>query len=364
MAGAKKVTKKIMKRKVVVRKRNGKGVSRVSGDRVLAQGTGRTAEMPFGCSPIPRGPALHPKSWDAFATAHAPLPRSVGPYTVVRTSFLTQTHARCGIIGTFKRHPLTAGVPGGTVPGSSAILTGGWSNCVMATEEAPTAIGTTAATGFHFAPFPGGTNAHARATSAETFTCCPAAISVQIMGPLSLSDAHGQIAAAVVPARLDLTGDPRTWDEIQTDITSYFRPRLLSAGKITLRGVQMDSHPLSMSDVSSFEPLLYDTPNPNTTSPLAWGSGLPYPCGWAPMAFVNPTGAELQLLISVEWRVRFDVGNPAVASHRHHGVSTDASWDNQIRRASEALPGVIDIVERVANTGMGLYSKASAAGLI
>jgi hypothetical protein len=232
----------------------------------------------------------------------------------------------------------------------------------MVTEEANTAIGTTAATGFHFSPFPGGADNASR--NQTTFTCCPAAISVQIIGPQPLFEAYGQVAAAVIPARLDLTEDTRTWEEIQTDITSYFRPRMLSAGKLTLRGVQMDSHPLSMSDVSSFEPLIHETPNPNIAQILPWGVDRPFPCGWAPMAFVNPTGAALQLLISVEWRVRFDVGNPAVASHQHHGVSTDAGWDRHIRRATEALPGVIDIVERVASTGMGLYSKAAAAGLV
>ena len=268
---------------------------------------------------------------------------------------MKQTDAQCGIIGTFKVRPFD-------LPGAGAVVTGGWSNCVMATQEAQGQISSTTSTGFHYAPFPGG--GPVSAPNSTTFTCCPAAISVQIMGPESLSTAAGQMAAAIVPARLDLTSDTRTWDEVQTLITSYFRPRLLSAGKLTLRGVQMDSHPLSMSDVSSFEPMIHSTPNPNTTVPGTWNENQPFPCGWAPMAFVNPTGAPLQLLIAVEWRVRFDIGNPAVASHTHHGVSTDAGWDQQIRRASEALPGVIDIVERVANTGLGLYSKASAAGLV
>jgi hypothetical protein len=351
---AKKVViKKVIKKKTA-RNRGGKGVTRSLAERVLAQGTGRAVARPFGAkTSVPRLLSLHPKVWDAFATAHAALPRSVGPYTVVRTSFLTQTTSRCGFIGTFKRRAFDS---------AGKALTGGWSNCVMVTEESNTPIGSTNATGFHFAPFPGGADNASR--NQTTFTCCPAAISVQIMGPQALSEAAGQMAAAVVPARLDLTDDIRTWEEIQTDVTSYFRPRLLSAGKLTLRGVQMDSHPLSMADVSSFEPLIHETPNPGSVVAQPWVTDRPYPCGWAPMAFVNPTGAPLQMLIAVEWRVRFDVGNPAVASHQHHGVSSDSSWDQHIRRATEALPGVIDIVERVANTGMGLYTKAAAAGLM
>lgn len=352
------VIKKILKKKQPARKRAGKGVSRASADRVLAQGTGRAVARPFGCkSAVPRSLSLHPQAWDAFATVHAALPRSVGPYTVIRTSFLTQTNSRCGFIGTFKMRAKNQVSAGGR-----AVQSEGWSNCVMVTEEAATAIGSTAATGFHYAPFPGGADVNARLQT--TFTCCPAAVSVQIMGPEAIGVAAGQLVAAVVPARLDLTDDTRSWETVQSDITSYFRPRLLSAGKLSLRGVQMDSHPLSMNEVSSFEPLYHEDPNPNEVTPVAWKEEQPYPCGWAPMAFVNPTSAPLQLLIAVEWRVRFDVGNPAVASHQHHGVSTDASWDHGVRRATEALPGVIDIVERVASTGMGLYSKAVSAGLL
>jgi len=337
-------------KKLVRRKYGSKAVNRSNGDRVLAQGTGQVAMRPFGGGyGIPRSPSLHPKCWDAFATAHAALPRSVGPYTVVRTSFLTQTSARCGFIGTFKRTEPTR--------------YNGWSNCVMVTEEADTQIGNTLATGFHYAPFPGGAS-DSDGRTLTTFTCCPAAISVQIIGPEALQAAAGQLAAAVVPARMDLINDTRTWEEIQTDITSYFRPRLMSAGKLTLRGVQMDSFPLSMTDVSSFEPLITDPPNPNTAKLAPWDANQPSPRGWAPMAFVNPSGATLQLLIAVEWRVRFDVGNPAVASHSHHGVSSDHSWDQQIRRAADALPGVLDIVEKVANTGIGLYRGAAAAGLL
>lgn len=348
------VIKKILKRKQPSRKRAGKGVNRTNADRVLAQGTGRAVERAFGCK-VPRSVSLHPKVWDAFATAHAPLPRSVGPYTVVRTSFLTLTNSRCGIIGTFKTRQRNPGNAGGKSP-----LPGGWTNCVMATEEGVGAINSTTSTGFHFAPFPGGSAQRGE----SSFTCCPAAISVQIMGPEAIGVASGQLLAAVAPVRLDLSADPRTWEQVQADLTAYFRPRLLSAGKISLRGVQMDSHPLSMNDVSSFEPLLHVAPNPNTTTPEAWQEEQPYPCGWAPMYFVNPTQTPLQLLISVEWRVRFDLGNPAVSTHEHHGVSSDMAWDQHIRRAADALPGVVDIVEKVANTGLGLYSKAASAGLI
>lgn len=85
------------------------------------------------------------------------------------------------------------------------------------------------------------------------------------------------------------------------------------------------------------------------------------------MCISNPQLAQISLLITVEWRVRFDISNPAVASHTHHGVSSDLSWERAIRRASDALPGVVDIVQKVANVGVaGVqgYKAISAAAML
>jgi hypothetical protein len=132
----------------------------------------------------------------------------------------------------------------------------------------------------------------------------------------------------------------------------------MSGGKLALRGVQMDSHPLSMSDVSEFTGLtsITDATNQGGTGAVAWNDD-PYkvdPSGWAPMVIYNPTNEPLALLVAIEWRVRFDISNPAVSSHAHHGVSSDASWEKHIAAATRQLPGVLDIVEKVANTGMAV----------
>jgi hypothetical protein len=342
-------------KKKIVKKKRVQPTNRSNATRVLAQGTGHTVARAFGGGQktnVPRSLGLPNGCWDAFHSAHAALPRSVGPYTVVRTTKLVDTTSKFSLIGTFRRHnsPNSGG-------GDS------WSNCVLARSAmgATGAIGTTSATEFVPIPFPG-----AKGGMDSTFTCCPAAISVQVMCTDAISAAAGQLAAAVIPARLDLSNDTRTYGEIEDAFVSYFRPRLLSAGKLALRGVQLDSHPLSMADVSEFLPMTIDnlespaTPW-NDTSAL-WHNV--HPTGWAPMVVYNPTNAPLALLITVEWRVRFDIANPAVSSHTHHGVSSDMAWDQGIRRATAALPGVLDIVERVANTGLNLaraYGQGAAA---
>jgi hypothetical protein len=232
-----------------------------------------------------------------------------------------------------------------------------WTNICCATEEGPGPIGGSASTGFYGIPLP---IADTLAGPSGGGTLCPAAVSVQILGNDSLQTANGQLAAAVCPVRMDFRGTTRTWSDIESQFISYFRPRLMSAGKIVLRGVQMDSHPLSMSDVSSFRGAKEVTAalNPAGVVPAAWSlDAAPYDtCGWAPMVIYNPDNTSLSLLITMEWRVRFDISNPAVASHSHHGVSSDVAWEKHIAAATRQLPGVLDIVEKVATTGMAVAS--------
>jgi hypothetical protein len=265
----------------------------------------------------------------------------VGPYTVVRTSALLTSSAEFIMVGTART--------GGANVGDF------WSNIVMAESTgAGGVINNTPSTKFQVIAPPGG-DVENRLNS--TFTCCPAAISCQVMGKSNLQNADGQLAAAVVPARMDLYGDVRTWEDVGKQVVSYFRPRLMSAGKLSLRGIQMDSFPLSMADVSEFLPMepVAEAFTPMSGWGLASGTGAPRFSGWAPMAVYNPDGASLSILVSIEWRVRFDIANPAVASHTHHGVTSDHAWERNLQRAHSALPGVLDIVEKVANTGAAVY---------
>jgi len=122
----------------------------------------------------------------------------------------------------------------------------------------------------------------------------------------------------------------------------------------------MDSHPLSMSDVSEFRGAHEVTASLNAggVTPANWSLvDAPYDTnGWAPMVIFNPDSAALSLLVTIEWRVRFDMSNPAVSSHTHHGVTSDVSWEKHVAAATRQLPGVLDIVEKVASTGMSVAS--------
>ena len=211
-------------------------------------------------------------------------------------------------------------------------------------------------------------------------TCVPSALSVQIINPTPVQTAAGTGVAAVCPVRLDLSGSAKSWKDIGDEVLSYYRPRVLTGGKLALRGVQMDSMPLSMTDVSDFREIYGVDPVVTAPSSVRWNSGvtlqnIPAPAlltdaqktfgvnlqpeGWAPMVYYSPYNAqrdpvdrqEMSFLVTMEWRVRFDISNPACSSHTLHKPSSDIQWHNMISNAVKVLPGVIDIVEKVANAG-------------
>jgi len=190
----------------------------------------------------------------------------------------------------------------------------------------------------------------------EAATLVPSAITVQIMCPTALDSATGIIYAGVMNTQADIGGRSESWATYFEKFVQFQAPRLLSAGKLVLRGVQGSSMPLNMTEVSKFTPLykLADTA-------FTWSTFDTKPRGWAPIMVYNPSGTTLELLITVEYRVRFDLDHPASASHTHHKVATDTSWDNMSKKASAIGHGISDIADIVANTGEAVGKALRAA---
>jgi hypothetical protein len=77
------------------------------------------------------------------------------------------------------------------------------------------------------------------------------------------------------------------------------------------------------------------------------------------------TPQSLEFLITVEWRVRFDPGNPAVASHSHHDTTSDGVWNSVCREMSSAGHGVEELAEDVMELGaMGGAARLAATALL
>jgi hypothetical protein len=117
----------------------------------------------------------------------------------------------------------------------------------------------------------------------------------------------------------------------------------LSGGKLALKGVTCSSYPLDMTEYSSFLPLV------TTGAAVTWNDTFGGPAAMAPIVFVQNTApaATLDFLVTIEWRVRFDVGNPACASHTYHPPTSDSDYSRVIHAMQAMGHGVEDIEEAV-----------------
>lgn len=192
----------------------------------------------------------------------------------------------------------------------------------------------------------------------------PAALTVQVMNPNALLGTSGIVYVGRSHAQLELGGSSRTWDDAGQQFVSFMSPRLCSAGKLAMRGVKVSSYPLDMSELANFTGV-----NPYGTTPLkasyTWANNdLLRPAGLAPIVVYNPDAVQLDFLITIEWRVRFDIGNPAASAHRYQGVTSDAVWDAATRASAALGHGVVDIVEDVAEAGAEGLAAAAAISMM
>jgi hypothetical protein len=263
---------------------------------------------------------------------------------VVRTTRLLSSSSHVNIIGSF-----------GHVSPASPVEQAAWSTIGMISSvNKALPINGALNTLRWLVPFPG-----AAPGVGSNLTAVPSAISVQVMNANPLQTTEGIVAGAVCPVQLDLRGRTDTWQEFGDEVVSYMKPRLMSAGKLALRGVQADGYPLNMSEISNFKHVRFigdDTTTLDTANALQQ-------LGWSPIVIVNEGSSltpalELKFLITIEWRVRFDMSNPAVSSHQYHPVATDADWGKMIEGAVSRASGMMDIVEKVANAGTALASAA------
>jgi hypothetical protein len=203
-------------------------------------------------------------------------------------------------------------------------------------------------------------------------TLVPAAITVQIMNPGALASAatSGILYIGASKTQFRLQGDAtRSWTAIGQDFVSYQAPRLCAASKLALRGVQVSAKPVNIQELMDFERIvpsldmstsppsetygvftdgwLTESTDQSTTEALQVRSLK----GFAPVMIYNPDRVELQVLVTIEWRVRFDYGHPAASTHQVHAASSTQKWD-AVQRVSDAIGhGCTDIVEHVASIG-------------
>lgn len=297
--------------------------------RGIKQGVGRSVTRAFGGIVSTN---YHPCHHDAFHMAHLPLPRAVGPYTIVRTTQIITFNQGLELFGpVFDR------------------ANNKWSNiCSIGFNDLNAQVGAAGKIAL---------NKFASMNNSNWNGCqlTPAAFSIQIMNPNALQTTSGivyigRVRTAYKPSE-DLTTDVK---DLANELVSYNQPRLCSAGKLALRGVHVDCVPFNMSELANFTALS----SPTFTQ---YGSSSPNPLGFAPVFVYNPNAIGLQAIVCCEWRVRFDPSNPAQATHVFHPPASESAWAKAQHYAEAIGNGVVDIADKVANIGNSVTQAMGGA---
>jgi len=304
------------------KKRNGKG-----------KGNGKTGRK---APRAPRSAFISNDCWDAFHPRHLALPRAVAPYTVIRTTAIwnpTTDVARRFVLFGPMMSAGTLAVDGRRWTNSMAL----GSNKVLTTLKNDTDA-------FFRYTF---TSMHSSSWSAASVT--PAAFSIQILNPEALAASVGMCYVGRCHNKVHVAaGDLSTdIDSLANELVSYSEPRMCSAGKLALRGVQIDAVPNNMSELALFTTLERQSPDPTT---LASNYTMHHE-GFNPIFLYNPNAVDLQVLVCCEWRVRFDPSNPAYSACSSHRPSTDIDWFRHLEAAVKVGHGVVDLADKISRYG-------------
>lgn len=308
----------------------------------IKQGVGRVTRVPFGPrrNPIRRMLAVNPRlALNANHPSHLALPRAVGPYSVTRVTQSFDLARAVTLLG-----PMMAYATNKPDDGRWSALVGA---CSHQASSAINAINNT-----HFL------NALSLGNYSSQDSVAVSAFSVQVMNANALQTTSGMLYIGRLHTAGSYGGSAQTWEEAVEEFISFNAPRLCSAGKLALRGVTLDAVPYNMSELSNFTDIL-SAQNTNPTIQDTWSDLVATGtrpstarfAGFAPIVIYNPTLVPLTVLVTVELRTRFAATNPAQASHTHHPIASDATWDAAIRSMVREGHGTKDIAEVVANRG-------------
>lgn len=322
----------------------------------VKQGAARAVTVPFGSKRRSRrkgsrkgSASCGPKVWDAFHPSHLSLPRAVAPYTVVRTTAIWQQSDTATEDFSNRRKFVLFG-PVHRESADDGCWTNGYaigSNKALDTLRSEAS----GACGYAF----GSIAATNGAWKASSIT--PAAFSIQVMNPEALQSSKGMVYIGRCHNKVHLSaGDISTsWEVLAQELVAYSEPRICSAAKLALRGVQVDAVPNNMNKLSEFSTVSNYLSGSLTTQPTTISANYNYmQDGFNPIFIYNPSGVDLQILVCCEWRVRFDPSNPAYSACTSHPPSSDRTWWNTMEDSVKLGNGVVDIATKVAALGSAL----------
>jgi len=322
--GARKVLAKVRKDLKLKIKRPRANMRRNAAN-VLTQGVGAVTRRAFGTKQTKgTNTRMLMKCLDARIPRTLGLPRAVGPYTVIRTTVLHKSSSDFIMFAPFKDY--------GTEKWFS------WCGIeAVVPEHDVTHLSNTLIVRMPM---------HALGSACEAV---PAGLTVQVMNPASLQNADGIFAMTRVNQQMAIGDSPAgvTWRELAGRVTANYFPRLLSGGKLAIKGVKCDSYPLDMTEYSDFMQISDITGHQTTMNRFI------RPAALAPIIFVqnNEMPKTIEFLVTMEWRVRFDPGNPATSSHSFHNTLPDEAWNRVISAMSSMGHGVVDLGDDIVDAG-------------
>lgn len=315
--------------------------------RPLRQGVGAVSTA-SGISVSRRRKSKNPKTHHARCLnanypQHLALPRAIGPYTVTRSTCIVSAPAKVFLFGTFEH----------TFPDPHDSSKDGnmWTNlCAIVSANAANPISDQNNAVFSSMP---GIN---ETVLGGSVSLVPSAMTVQCMNPEALQMTHGIVYAGGMQMVPKLLGDTRTWDSVAQQFVAYQRPRLCAAAKLALTGIEHSLVPMNMNVLSEFTNLqtVIGAPTIGTWSGISSTRTPVEPAGFAPFLVYNPDEINLQFLVTVEYRMRFDLAHPAASTHQFHDPAPMGAWHTAIKGMTELGHGVRDIAQVVAEAGTAI----------
>lgn len=297
----------------------------------------------IGKRKVPSGNAglLVRNALDAFHPMHLPLHTPTGKYLTVKTRRTFTTSDYFSLFG-----------PTIYSQGNSSL---DWTTTVGIVAPTPGTVMNGAGWKYIGSPSP-----HGGDTSGGDnglVECVPAAFSVQVMCPSSLTAASGIVAMGRLPASADAPGgsDTRIASQFVDSVTSFGNPRWMTGAKLAMAPVQANCVPSNLTEYSNFAATIV---TPSDFTGQQWSAaGAPNFAGMAPVYLVNPNNITLQVTVAIEWRVRLSPFNPLHGSGTYHPPVSQDFMHKVMSYASNIGHGV----EEVA--GVGAVGYALGGGL-
>lgn len=283
-----------------------------------------------------------PACFNALSRVTWGLPRAVGPYTIITMTRRINTPNRIMIFAP-------------------------WSNKTVANSALqPTniiAVGCSAANSSN--PWNGSNQWEQLGLPAGNFfdqiEAVPCAFTVQVMNPNPLTTADGIITIGRLHTKQEFAsiGATHTKEDVLNGMQQFCAPRLVSGGKLCLRGVFGSLVPYDMAELSNFRGVEVRADGNFTWDYSGTGTPLPYESlGMAPLfVYQSVSPVSLDYLVTVKYRVRFPVTNIAMATHVMHPISDD----HKLHRAMSTFQELGHGIQELADTVGGVLESVAHA---